>query len=62
MTRYCFIGGGNMAKALIGGLISKGINNRDIKVIDPDPKARKECESLYKLKTFTNLKDSRLRC
>ncbi len=58
MTRYCFIGGGNMAKALIGGLISKGINDRDIKVIDPDPKARKECESLYKLETFTNLKAS----
>ena len=58
MTRYCFIGGGNMAKALIGGLISKGVNNRDIKVIDPDPKARKECESLYELRTFTNLKST----
>ena len=41
MTKYCFIGGGNMAKALIGGLISKGVNSRDIKVIDPNPKARK---------------------
>ena len=58
MTKYCFIGGGNMAKALIGGLISKGVNNRDIKVIDPDAKARKECESLYELKTFTNHKNS----
>ncbi len=58
MTRYCFIGGGNMAKALIGGLISKGVNNRDIKVIDPDPKARKECESLYEVRTFTNLKST----
>ena len=58
MTSYRFIGGGNMAKALIGGLISKGVNNRDIKVIDPNPKARKECESLYELKTFTNLKSS----
>ena len=58
MTRYCFIGGGNMAKALIGGLVSKGVSNSDIKVIDPDSKAREECESLYELKTFTNLKSS----
>ena len=47
-----------MAKALIGGLISKGVNNGDIKVIDPDPKARKECESLYRLKTFTNIEST----
>ena len=31
----CFIGGGNMAQALIGGLISRGLPSTRITVSDP---------------------------
>ena len=44
-----------MARALIGGLISEGTSNSNIKVIDPDLKARTECEDLYGLKAFASL-------
>jgi pyrroline-5-carboxylate reductase len=33
-----FIGGGNMARSLVGGLVQKGCRAGDITVADPDPK------------------------
>ena len=33
--RLTFIGGGNMASALIGGLIARGQRAADVTVIDP---------------------------
>jgi len=36
----CFIGGGNMAQALIGGLISRGLPPTRITVSDPVEKVR----------------------
>jgi pyrroline-5-carboxylate reductase len=33
-----FIGGGNMARSLVGGLVQKGCRPDDITVADPDPK------------------------
>jgi pyrroline-5-carboxylate reductase len=38
--RIAFIGGGNMARGLVGGLISKGANPSVITVSEPDPLAR----------------------
>ncbi|HEY1611453.1 MAG TPA: pyrroline-5-carboxylate reductase [Paraburkholderia sp.] len=38
--KIAFIGGGNMAAALIGGLIRKGVAASDIYAIDPDANAR----------------------
>ncbi len=35
----CFIGGGNMAQALIGGLISRGLPATRITVSDPVEKS-----------------------
>lgn len=36
----CFIGGGNMAQALIGGLISRGLPSTRITVSDPVEQVR----------------------
>ena len=36
----CFIGGGNMAQALIGGLVSRGLPTTRITVSDPVEQVR----------------------
>jgi pyrroline-5-carboxylate reductase len=38
--KITFIGGGNMARAIIGGLVAKGIRNSDILVVEIDGVAR----------------------
>jgi pyrroline-5-carboxylate reductase len=38
--KICFIGGGNMARALIGGLKTNGYLMSDINVIEPDAEKR----------------------
>jgi pyrroline-5-carboxylate reductase len=40
--RIAFLGGGNMASALIGGLIAKGADARSISVIEMSPAAREK--------------------
>jgi len=43
--RIAFIGGGNMASALIGGLTRKGYVPQDIDVVEVDPAARERLSS-----------------
>ena len=38
--KLAFIGGGNMARAIIGGLVAKGARGADIVVVEIDPAAR----------------------
>ena len=40
MTTLAFIGGGNMARALIGGLIARGSDPRSMHVAEPVEAAR----------------------
>jgi pyrroline-5-carboxylate reductase len=40
--KIAFIGGGNMARAIIGGLVDKGTRPTDIVVVEIDPTARLE--------------------
>jgi pyrroline-5-carboxylate reductase len=45
--KLAFLGGGNMASALIGGLVAKGIDARTISVIEPSPVARERLAARY---------------
>ena len=45
--RIAFLGGGNMAAALIGGLIAKGTDARSIAVVEVSPAARERLAARY---------------
>jgi pyrroline-5-carboxylate reductase len=47
-----FIGGGNMASALAGGLAAKGFAARGMKVVEVLPEARKRLEESFGVATF----------
>jgi len=46
-VRIAFLGGGNMASALIGGLIARGTDARSISVIEVSPAARERLGARY---------------
>jgi pyrroline-5-carboxylate reductase len=46
-VKIAFLGGGNMASALIGGLIAKGADPRSISVIEMSPAAREKLGARY---------------
>lgn len=45
--KITFLGGGNMANALIGGLMKEGFSAADISVIDPGTEARSKLSESY---------------
>jgi len=49
-----FIGGGNMASALISGLANPPRSNLRIRVVDPNHEARARLEKTFDLATFTD--------
>jgi len=49
-----FIGGGNMASALISGLANPPRSNLRIRVVDPDAEARARLEKTFDLAAFTD--------
>ena len=53
----CFIGGGNMAQALIGGLVSRGLPTTRITVSDPVEQVRHILED-KNIQTTTNNVDA----
>jgi pyrroline-5-carboxylate reductase len=50
--KLAFIGGGNMARAIIGGLVAKGVNRADIAAVEPDASARLRLLSEFGVKSF----------
>ena len=51
--RIAFLGGGNMATALIGGLIAKGQDARSIAVVEMSPAARERLAGQYPVHVST---------
>lgn len=49
-----FIGGGNMARSLIGGLITNGFAAENIHVADPSTETLQSLTSQYPVRTFTD--------
>jgi pyrroline-5-carboxylate reductase len=45
--KITFLGGGNMANALIGGMLKRGFTATDITVIDPGSEARERLQQAY---------------
>ena len=52
MTRIAFIGGGNMARSLIGGLIKTGASASSIAVADPSAEGRQALARDFGIATF----------
>ncbi|MFT5594688.1 MAG: pyrroline-5-carboxylate reductase [Oceanicoccus sp.] len=51
MTTIAFIGGGNMASAILGGLIENGFNSNDIFVSDPSEEKLAELAKQFSVNT-----------
>ncbi|MDR2926515.1 MAG: pyrroline-5-carboxylate reductase [Azoarcus sp.] len=51
--KILFLGGGNMASALIGGMCERGFGAGNITVIEPDASARERLQSNYGLVALT---------
>ena len=52
--KIAFIGGGNMARSLIGGLVADGFNPQHIHVSDPEPLCLQALTESYPIHTFTS--------
>ncbi|HTI17404.1 MAG TPA: pyrroline-5-carboxylate reductase [Trinickia sp.] len=56
--KIAFIGGGNMAAALIGGLVKRGTAAADLYAIDVDAQARERLETQFNIKTAASVDDT----
>lgn len=53
--KICFIGGGNMATALIGGLLGKGYEAGQISVVEINPDNRAQLQAKFGVRATDNL-------
>lgn len=60
--KITFLGGGNMAAALIGGLVKQGFSHAAIQVVDPVAEARDRLVSSFGIRTTPVVDASSLNC
>jgi pyrroline-5-carboxylate reductase len=53
--KITFIGGGNMASALIGGLVQQGLDPNDVRVVEINPEASASLTRAFALKTYPGI-------
>ncbi|MDZ4202891.1 MAG: pyrroline-5-carboxylate reductase [Gallionella sp.] len=53
----CFIGGGNMANALIGGMLGKGFNAARVSVVEIDPQSRARLQAQFGVRAVEGVDD-----
>jgi len=53
-AKICFIGAGNMAKSLIGGLIASGYDANNILATDPNQEQRDALSSQFAIQTYAD--------
>ncbi len=58
----CFIGGGNMAAALIGGMTERGFAANDISVVEINPDNRAKLHKNFGVRSVDNLTDGLAGC
>ncbi|WP_371324239.1 pyrroline-5-carboxylate reductase [Dechloromonas sp. ZY10] len=56
--KILFLGGGNMANALIGGMVKQGFAATDIHVIDPSPEQRERLRTTYTVNCHADAKSA----
>ncbi|MGL4994912.1 MAG: pyrroline-5-carboxylate reductase family protein, partial [Deefgea sp.] len=49
--KITYIGGGNMAAAMIGGMLAQGFTGSEIHVVEPDANKRQELSTQYGIST-----------
>lgn len=54
LATLAFIGGGNMARSLIGGLLNNGYDGKAIHVADPSTETLQSLSAHYPVQTFTD--------
>ena len=54
MTNIAFIGGGNMASCIIGGMLANGFSAQQIRVSDPGDQARANIQEAYGIAATTD--------
>jgi len=59
-TKIAFIGGGNMASSIIGGLISNGFNPENVMASAPSEDTRQRLQQTYHISTHANNQDAAL--
>ena len=60
--KITFVGGGNMAGALIAGLLQKGYPSDNISVVEISPENRLKLEQAYGVKTYADLSPNGFAC
>jgi len=60
MHKVTFIGGGNMAAAIIGGLVASGLQPADIEVVEINAEARAQLAARFGVVTHSDLSQARL--